>query len=47
MHIGYAENEIGRELRSSEKTELSSRYALLVSQWIQRRESCVREWQKM
>jgi len=35
------------ELRSSEKTELSSRHALLVGQCFQIWESCVREWRKI
>jgi len=38
---------MGRELRSSEKTELSSRYVLLVSQCIQMWKVCIREWQKI
>jgi len=47
MHFVQAESEIGRELRCSENTELSSRYALLDRQCIQMWESCVREWQKI
>jgi len=42
-----AESEFGRELRCSEKTELSSRYALLLRRCIQMWESCVRKWQKI
>jgi len=42
-----AESEIGRKLRSSQKTELASKYWLLVSQCIQTWESCVRECQKV
>ena len=34
MHFWLAERGIGRELRSSEKTEVSSRYTLLISQCI-------------
>jgi len=35
MHFGYAETEVGRELRCFGKTELKSRYAFLDRQCIQ------------
>ena len=46
MHFGYAENEIGRELRC-EKTELSSGHTLLDRKCIQMWESCAQEWHKI
>jgi len=47
MHFGYAESEIGGELRCFEKTELRSRYAFLDRQCIQMWDSCVQECQKI
>jgi len=46
-HFGQAESEIGRELKCSEKTEISSRYVLLDRQCIQLWECCIREWQNI
>jgi len=37
---GLAENKTGKELRSSENTELGFRYTIFVSQSIQRWECC-------
>jgi len=39
-HFGYAENETGRELRSSGTAELSARYVPSVGHCIHRLESC-------
>jgi len=47
MRFEQAENETGGELRSSDKTELSSMYALLVIQSHQLLERCVLEWKKI
>jgi len=47
MQFVYAEIDIRKELRCSEKSELSSRCALLVRQCIKMWKNCVREWQKI